>query len=447
MATVTPNFNWPVPTSTDLVKDGATAIEALGDSIDGSLVDLKGGTTGQVLSKTSGTDMDFTWVTSDDANAIQNSIVDAKGDLIAASANDTPARLAVGANGETLVADSSTSTGLRYQGNFAAGKNRIINGDFYVNQRGFTSNTTSGAYNFDRFLQLNSGGTFTVTPQTFSPGAAPVAGYEGKNFVRGVTASQSASGDFAIITQYIEDVRTFANQTVTVSFWAKAASGTPSVTVETDQTFDIGSSTLTTLGKVTLSTSWTRYSVTGTLASAAGKTIAASGSSLKIYLWLSAGSSWNSRTSSLGIQNNTFDIWGVQVEAGSTATAFQTATGTIQGELSACQRYYVRFPNDTGSVFGFLNNSGYFDTTTNGLSFFTLPVEMRVAPGTVDYSANLYCSATTTNFAVSAVSINAVTGRKQAIINATVSGATVSNPAVMRANNSTSVFIGFSAEL
>jgi len=63
MATVTPNFNWPVPTSTDLVKDGATAIEALGDSIDASLVDLKGGTTGQVLSKTSNTDMDFTWVT------------------------------------------------------------------------------------------------------------------------------------------------------------------------------------------------------------------------------------------------------------------------------------------------------------------------------------------------------------------------------------------------
>lgn len=63
MATVTPNFNWPVPTSTDLVKDGATAIEALGDSIDASLVDLKGGTSGQVLAKNSNTDMDFVWVT------------------------------------------------------------------------------------------------------------------------------------------------------------------------------------------------------------------------------------------------------------------------------------------------------------------------------------------------------------------------------------------------
>jgi hypothetical protein len=114
MATTTPNFGWSVPTSTDLVKDGATAIELLGDSIDASLVDLKGGTTGQVLSKTSGTDMDFTWVTTDDTNAIQNAIVDAKGDLIAATAADTPARLAVGTNGQVLTADSTAATGLAW---------------------------------------------------------------------------------------------------------------------------------------------------------------------------------------------------------------------------------------------------------------------------------------------------------------------------------------------
>jgi len=63
MATTTPNFGWSVPTSSDLVKNGATAIETLGDSIDASLVDLKGGTTGQVLSKATNTDMDFTWST------------------------------------------------------------------------------------------------------------------------------------------------------------------------------------------------------------------------------------------------------------------------------------------------------------------------------------------------------------------------------------------------
>lgn len=115
MATTT-NFGWETPDDTDLVKDGAAAMRTLGNSIDASFVDLKGGTTGQVLSKNSNTDLDFTWVAQDDSNAIQNTIVDAKGDLIAASAADTPAKLAVGANGTWLVADSAQSTGLKWEG-------------------------------------------------------------------------------------------------------------------------------------------------------------------------------------------------------------------------------------------------------------------------------------------------------------------------------------------
>jgi hypothetical protein len=86
----------------------------LGNSIDTSFVDLKGGTTGQVLSKASNTDLDFTWVAQDDSNAIQNAIVDAKGDLISATAADTPARLAVGTNGYILTADSAEATGLKW---------------------------------------------------------------------------------------------------------------------------------------------------------------------------------------------------------------------------------------------------------------------------------------------------------------------------------------------
>lgn len=113
MATTT-NFGWETPDDTDLVKDGAAAIRTALGGVDTSFVDLKGGTTGQVLSKASNTDLDYTWVTTDDANAIQNSIVDAKGDLIAGSAADTPARLAVGANGLSLVPDSSTATGLKW---------------------------------------------------------------------------------------------------------------------------------------------------------------------------------------------------------------------------------------------------------------------------------------------------------------------------------------------
>lgn len=119
MATTTPNFGWAVPTSTDLVKDGAVAIETLGDSIDASLVDLKGGTTGQVLTKASGTDMDFSWTAVDPLV-----ILDAKGDLITATAADTPARLAVGANNTVLTADSSTATGLKWAA--AAGGGKVL---------------------------------------------------------------------------------------------------------------------------------------------------------------------------------------------------------------------------------------------------------------------------------------------------------------------------------
>jgi len=103
-----------MPTASDLVTDLPADFEVFGQAVATSLQDLLGGTTGQVLAKATNSDMDFTWVTTDDANAIQNAIVDAKGDLIAASAADTPARLAVGANTAPLVADSTTATGLRW---------------------------------------------------------------------------------------------------------------------------------------------------------------------------------------------------------------------------------------------------------------------------------------------------------------------------------------------
>ncbi len=223
---------------------------------------------------------------------------------------------------------------------FFAGKNKIINGDFNVNQRNFTSTTTDQAYGFDRFLLQNSGGC-TYSAQTFTPGTAPVAGYEGKNFARLVTAGQTAAGTYSVLTQKIESVRTFAGETATVSFWAKAATGTPKVAFEVIQTFGSGGSTAVSsvVGTVTLSTSWARYSFTKAIPSISGKTVGTS-DCLTINLWVSAGTDFAGVGT--GIQSNTFDFWGVQIEAGSTATAFQTATGTIQGELAACQRYYVR---------------------------------------------------------------------------------------------------------
>jgi len=153
MATTTTNFGWDIPQSTDLVKDGATAIAALGQDIDTAFIDLKGGTTGQVLAKASATDLDFSWVAQDDSNAIQNAIVDAKGDLISATANDTPARLGVGTNGQVLTADSSTATGLKWATAAAGGKVLQV-----------VQATTSTLVNIATTTFTDTGLTATITP-------------------------------------------------------------------------------------------------------------------------------------------------------------------------------------------------------------------------------------------------------------------------------------------
>jgi hypothetical protein len=107
MATTTTNFGWDIPQSTDLVKDGATAIAALGQDIDTALIDLKGGTTGQVLTKASNTDLDFSFTTPTDQIPLTT-----KGDLLTFDTAD--ARLGVGTNGHVLTADSAETTGLKW---------------------------------------------------------------------------------------------------------------------------------------------------------------------------------------------------------------------------------------------------------------------------------------------------------------------------------------------
>jgi len=331
---------------------------------------------------------------------------------------------------------------------YTAGKNKIINGDFRFNQRSFTSTTTSGTYGFDRFwLQRGAGGTVTYSAQTFTAGTAPVAGYEAINFARIVTASQSAVGDYAILRQSIEDVRTFANQTVTVSAWLKAGTAGNKASFGLAQNFGSGGSAevYTAGANLTLTTSWVRYSTTFTVPSISGKTIGTS-SALIADIWTSAGSSLAPAYSNVGNQNATIDMWGLQVEQGSTATAFQTATGTIQGELDACLRYYYLLQTGQSKFIG----TGTYLTATNVYVTITLPVPMRttatldIVTGTGYYLAS---SAGGGADALNTLTIDGLSNTVIALYNNTQAAGTAGQGCVVYTQNSTPPYIAFSAEL
>jgi hypothetical protein len=320
--------------------------------------------------------------------------------------------------------------------------NFIINGAFEINQRGFTS-VTDNSFGFDRWRQFTLGGTSTYSSQTFTLGSAPVAGYESRNFARIVTASQSASSHYTQFAHKIESVRTLANSPVTVSFWARAGSGTPKIAVEWVQSFGTGGSPSANVniyaGQVTLSTSWARYSLTFLSPTIAGKTIGtANDDNIQLNIYPSAGSDFNARTGSLGIQNGTFDFWGVQVEAGQTATPFRRNANSIAGELAACQRYYYRATAE--------NTFGWFGIMTGNFLIIQFPVNMRAIPASLDWSGTASAFNNAQGGTITNITLNADGGSSR-IGAVSVTGTSLISPSVIRANNSATAFIGFSAEL
>jgi hypothetical protein len=333
-----------------------------------------------------------------------------------------------------------------------AGKNKIINGDFGINQRAFTSVTANGVFTFDRFKTTNGGtsGTATYTPQTFTPGAAPVAGYESKNLLQILTASYTVADSWGGIAQHIESVRNFAGQTVVFSFWAKAASGTPKLGIRVQQDFGTGgspSAQVNTYATITaISTSWVRYSATISVPSISGKTVGTAGDdAIKFTLVVSAGSTTFDGAFGSMLQNNTFQTWGWQVEYGSKATPFQTATGTIQGELAACQRYFYRMGN---SITNEMIGTGAVVNADQCFVVILFPVELRTTP-TFSFSAvgDFNVQDGTTSGAATTIAAN-ILGPKTSSFNANVAGLALGRAArVFRNGSASGSFIQFSAEL
>jgi hypothetical protein len=321
-----------------------------------------------------------------------------------------------------------------------AAKNKILNSDFSIWQRGTSfSNPASASYLADRYVFFSggSGVTRTISRQAFTAGTAPVAGYEGKYFFR-FDQSVAGTGDsFNQMQQKIEDVQTFAGQTVTFSFWAKAAATTVLPRVRVSQNFGSGGSADVNVDfatSVSITTGWTRYSYTAAIPSISGKTIG-TGSSLVASIWLPINATF------------TFDTWGWQIEYGSKATPFQTASGgSPQAELAMCQRYYVRLGG--GSAYDTLAVG--FAVSTSTMSGFTkLPTTMRTAPTSIDFSTLATYDGTTITGTPDSVSlVTAETGKDYAKVSfAKTSSFTQYRPYSIITNNSTSGYLGFSAEL
>ena len=376
---------------------------------------------------------------------IPSTIVDAKGDIIAASAADTPARLAVGNNGETLVADSAATTGLRYSATPSA-SNPIINGAFNIWQRGTSIVGTTTVFGPDRWNMYRGSAGSTVTRQTVSD----TTNLPSIQYCARVQRDSGNTGTGVIVlAQSIETANSipFAGKTVAFSFYARCganysmASSQIVAQLSTGTGTDQNYATTGFTGEVTqinqsptLTTTWQRFSYSVAIPSTATEISVQ-------YRFTPVGTAGAA---------DYFEVTGVQLDVGSVALPFRTNGGTIQGELAACQRYYWRAGDGTGGAYGVLGTSGYTSSTTNSNVIFVTPVRMRVAPTTLDYSA--FATTRILNlgapFTATAASITSNSTTPDAVwVQFTSSGMTASQFSQFTRNNDATAFIGFSAEL
>jgi hypothetical protein len=288
--------------------------------------------------------------------------------------------LAVGNDGEQIVADSSTSTGLRYTAGTVQA-NPILNSAFQIAQRGTSIAATAAyAYNLDRWKSVRGGFALGATYSrqvTNDTTNLPFIQY----CARVQRDSGNTSTAFIEIAQTLETLNSipFAGKTVTVSFYARKGANYSSASSSVQNLIYTGTGTdqsqesftgsvLVASPTFTLTTTWQRFSQT--------VNIGATATELAVDF----------RYDPVGTAgaNDYFELTGVQIDIGSVALPFRTYAGTIQGELAACQRYYYRLTST--ATFMPASTTGVMRTTTVGRLQVPLAVTMRVAPTTLDYS-------------------------------------------------------------
>jgi hypothetical protein len=379
---------------------------------------------------------------------IPASIVDAKGDLIVGTAADTVQKRTVGADGSYLVADSTQTTGLNWAGpSNISGKNFIINGALDIWQRGTSvSVTTTGQYTADRWITFNDSATRTLSRQltndlTNLPNIQYCARFQRP-------ASTSSTGRL-VFGQGLETSMSIPliGKTVTLSFYARkgadfsGASNSIFALIQTgtgtDQNIMVGYTGQVNLiaTDVVLTNTWQRFSYTATIPTSANE----------------VGMQVGYTPSGTAGAADYYEITGVQLEIGSVATPFSRAAGNIQAELAACQRYYYRAVPGI-STYGLFEHFGVATSSTTIYSSLKLPVTMRTNPSSVDFSTLRTFGQTTGVYnSISNVTINTggdgSTSPQLAMLLLTSTGLTTNAIYGFGANNSTSAYIGVSAEL
>jgi len=448
----------PAASLTGTVTNAQLANSAI--TINGSAISLGGTVTlaGDIESVTAGTGLTgggnsgAVTLTLDSSSVISPTIVNAKGDILTATADNVPAILTVGNSGEILVADSNATSGLRYQTGYNG--NAIINGGMDIFQRSSTPTTgisapgTNAVYALDRWqLYRNTTGSTMSRQVTGDTTNLPQIQYCGRT-QRTVSTSSTAAIYNSYTLETTDSIR-FAGQVVTFSFYARAGANYSAASsglvyalrygTGTDQNNLDGftGNTNVVSSTITLTTTWQRFQGTATVSSTATQ----------------LGILFISTPVGTAGANDYFEITGVQLELGSIATTFKRsngAGGTIQGELSACQRYYYRTTSAANSNPAYtLFCTGFATSTTGILATVNLPVAMRIAPTALDTSAmsTFYSEGGNTWNTPTSVSIGGSTQNNLGQIVIVKSGFTSGANYLIFSNNSTAAFLGFTAEL
>ena len=229
----------------------------------------------------------------------------------------------------------------------------MINGNFDIWQRN-PLQTASGYGSDDRWGNLNYG--TTKTHSRIECTDTERAFFNASFFSRTDVVSVSSSVNYCVKGQKIEDVTKLAGKTVTLSFWAKS-NAPKNIAVEFRQNFGTGGTPSTqTEGigsqKISLTNQWQHFELTVALPAITGKTLGTDGvhtSFTWLIFWFDAGAAFNTKTAGLGQQSGTFDIAQVQLEEGSSATAFKHRH--MAEELALCQRYYETTGGNIGGLF------------------------------------------------------------------------------------------------